>query len=481
MIDRLIRARRFILILMCLIFVVPLVLYAYTGTLTRYWADDYCYNAVLNSDGFWKAQLSFYQSTSDRYSVIPLVGVSEIFGVLAIRLWPLVAILLGLASLAWFLWQISGYKLFLFSSLLEVLLLSEIILFFVFWQAPNLFQILYWRTGMLTYYMPLVVQLFLAGFIIRWTRKGLFTPWIGLGIIVLAFFAGGFSETTAALQSGALGLVLAVYCGLTIKKIKPHRVTLFFLLAVAGGTVLAMAALFYSPANASRMIHMPQSADFQTLVRLSLRFSADFIYDTFKTQPLPTLVSCCLFFVLSIQSWLKVDRFKDLNIPQAVAFLAMIIIGTFLLIVCIVAPSVYIQVAYPEARAMIAARAVLVMGLLAGSWYLAGIFLRIVNQAGWLIRVNTIALVFAVVLSFYPLRASRVIALDIPYYQKRAVEWDMRHQEILRQRQAGQQNINVRALDSIAGLMELTSQYDKWPNTCVAGMYRVRSITGTID
>lgn len=480
MIDRIIRARPFIFILICLAFAVPLAIFAYTGSFTRYWADDYCYNAVLNSDGFWKAQLSFYQSTSDRYSVIPLVGLSEIFGLQAIRYWPLAAIIMGLTSLAWFFRQVLNKPLGL-GSWIEPVVLAEICMFFIFWQAPNLFQILYWRTGMLTYFMPLVVQLFLAGFIIWLARKGLFSLWIGLGVIVLAFFAGGFSETTAALQTGALGLVLLGYFSLSFWKIKQYQATFFLLLSAVFGTLLALATLFFSPANASRMVHMPQSADFVTLIRLSFRYSADFIYDSLKTQPLPTLVSLCSFLVIGMQSWFSSDRLKGLTLTKIIVGLAIVLIGTYLLIACVTAPSVYIQVAYPEARAMIAARVVFTMGLLAIGWLLAGLFLRLASQANWLPRVLAVSLVIAVLLSFYPLRAAGVIALELPYYQRRAAEWDKRHQEIIQQIQVGEQDITVRSLDSIAGLMELTSDQDKWPNTCVAGMYQVRSITGFIE
>ena len=311
---------KWIVLFSALTFGLALLFYSLTGFQARYWADDYCYNTILQADGFWQAQFSFYRHTSDRFSVIPLVGVSEIFGSQAIRFWPVVSILLALAGLTWTIQQAAisgGWKI----STVWRLLLAEVILFFTFWQAPNLFQILYWRTGMLTYFMPLVFNIFLTGWILKYARQWDSQPggrafkssiW-SLGItFLLAFFGAGFSETNAALQAGMLGLALAYTLILLWRQRKRlhaggqfrslARSYLPFLITALIATMLAMVILVISPSNQLRLVHMPKPAGLPVLLVYSLRFGWDFLQDTLATQWLPTLLSIFTAFALGF-SW----------------------------------------------------------------------------------------------------------------------------------------------------------------------------------
>lgn len=479
-----------------LAFGLALLAFAYSGSFTRYWADDYCYNAVLRSDGFWRAQVSFYQHTSDRYSVIPLVGISELFGPQAIRLWPAVGLLLGAVALVWSLGKAArffGGQL----GLAERLLITFSALFFTFWQAPNLFQSLYWRTGMLTYWMPLALNLLLVGLILDWTWRRELKRWVLPAIFLLAFFAGGFSETTTALQAGGLGLALAG--ALTVERGwlplggerrkgaqgAAARVAMRRLLLLLGvgllSTLLAMVALFLSPSNALRLVHMPEPAPLPVLVGLSLRYAFDFAVDTVSSQPLPTLVSMLLPLALSLAY--QAACLGAPNPRRSATGLALSLAVAYLLIVCVCAPSVYVEVAYPEPRALIAARLVMVLGLAAAGWLAGQLLYYLLRRVNFLPAVVlTGALALLVLASLYPLRAAWTIwRQDVPQYRQRAVEWDARHREILTRVEQGEQAIQVRALDSIAGLMELTDNPRRFPNNCAAGAYGLSEITGTVD
>lgn len=466
---------RLALIFGCLAFGVALAAFAYTGTFTRYWADDYCYNAALESDGFWKAQWRFYQHTSDRYSVIPLVGLSEIFGPSAIRFWPVTAVILLVSSLTWAFYQ-AGKALNGRFSWLECLLLAEIAAFFTLWQAPNLFQILYWRTGMLTYLMPLIFLAFLAGWLMREARRERAPMWKLFLVGLLAFFAGGFSETNAALQAGFLGLVaVGVWVG------RRAGTARLLVAAALAGTLLAMVTLFLSPSNALRMVHMPESASLPVLVTQSFRFGVDFIRDTFVTQPLPTLVS----LLAPLAFGAAYQHLRPLQLPAWRFWLAaaLILLVTYLLVVCCMAPSVYVEVAYPEPRALIAARFALTLGLALVGWLVGASAVRIAaDLPAWNPGLASAAGLLAVILlaatSLYPLRATRAILAEVPAYQERAQAWDLRDQEIRRQIAAGELDVTVNALDSIAGLMEFRAEPDGFPNNCAAGAYQIRSITG---
>lgn len=468
------RAYQAVLWLACLTFGAALVGYAYTGTFARYWADDYCYQAALRMDGFWRAQVTFYQTTSDRFSVIPLVGISEWFGSLAVRVLPLLAVGLCMLSLVWLFRRLGMAE-----SAAARLFLTEVVTFFTLWQAPNLFQVLYWRTGMLTYFFPLIMQIFLAGWVLRRAARG--AGWAALLVtFLLAFFAGGFSETTAALQVGAVGLAF-VGCGGWVwrrwpgRGSSPARTALSLLLAALAGTLLAMLLLVLSPSNALRMVHMPHPASLDVLLRQSLRFGWDFIRDTLVSQPLPTLLSALLPFVAAVVAAGLVST--PVSTRRKGAVLAGVLGMTYLLIVSVCAPSVYVEVAYPEPRALIAARLVMTLGLVTSGW-LAGQITGGLLRGGARLSVWAAALALLAGMACYPLRAAQInLSQSAPYYQARAAGWDARDREIRQQIAQGQTNLRVQALDSIAGLMELQPDAHTFPNGCAAAAYGVESIS----
>jgi len=66
-----------LLLLGSLAFGAALILVAYLGTFSRYYADDYCLSGGLLSGGFWSSQVSLYTSWSPRFSGTFLLNLSE--------------------------------------------------------------------------------------------------------------------------------------------------------------------------------------------------------------------------------------------------------------------------------------------------------------------------------------------------------------------------------------------------------------------
>src|SRR5919199_4029683 len=60
--------------------VVPLLAYAWVGSFSRYTADDYCWAAILGTQGFWQAQVHWYTVYSPRYAFTFLVNLAELAG-----------------------------------------------------------------------------------------------------------------------------------------------------------------------------------------------------------------------------------------------------------------------------------------------------------------------------------------------------------------------------------------------------------------
>jgi hypothetical protein len=446
-----------------------LCVYSFTGFFTRLWADDYCFSGSLRLEGFWTAQVNAYLTTSDRYSVMPLVGISEIFGPHAIRFLPALAALGGLLSLSCFLFRVRAHIAGIGKG--EILLLSSHLVLFSLLAAPNLFQVFYWRTGMLTYFMPLVVQISLGALLLAPSQSGGKTPlsWLRLpGILLLAFFAGGFSETTAALQTTALLLALAA---VLIFLKAPARKTWSLALGVALlGSLLAMLVLFISPAAILRQQrYFVPPPGLWTLLGMTFQFAFDFITLTLRGLVIPALVAGAVPFVLAVRktSTGAPRRRKNLFIALLAVWIAV-----FFLVASCFAPSVYAQSSYAEERAQFPACFVLVCGISASGWLLGKRIAALPSKPA----LHPFAVLLLLALSLYPLRLAVLTYTGIEPYRQRATQWDARDQLIRAELAVGAQDLVVPALDSIAALSEINSDPAYFVNRCSAQYYGLNTI-----
>jgi hypothetical protein len=110
--------------------------FAIPGFQSRYVADDYCFSAAVRNYDFWSAQSYFYQNVSNRYSVLPLINFSEVFGQKVISYTPLVAILLWLAGTAWLITSLAR-KGNIQQPVWLGLLVSSALVFFTIQMAPS--------------------------------------------------------------------------------------------------------------------------------------------------------------------------------------------------------------------------------------------------------------------------------------------------------------------------------------------------------
>ena len=156
-----------ILALTSLSALIVLLTYAYIGTFTRYWADDFCFTQYLKAtNNLLGATLNLYNTWSDRYTTMLLVGISEWFGPKAISYLPAIMIglwVIGLTSL------IHQLKLALRLPIhwLSSMVIAGFLAFLTIFQAPDRYQSVFWRSGMVTYFAPLVFYTFGAAFIIK--------------------------------------------------------------------------------------------------------------------------------------------------------------------------------------------------------------------------------------------------------------------------------------------------------------------------
>jgi hypothetical protein len=461
-------------------FAIALLIFAYLGTFSRYQADDYCIAANVRLMGFWKTQTYMYTNWANSFSTNFLLSTIVFIGPRILPALPALVLLFWVFAIYWF---ISNALPSLVHGI--AILLAEMLVFFVIFEAPERYQTLYWLSGMIPYLLSLVLLTFLGHITLVMAKRIIIKPnlmvYVGMGLA--SFLIGGFSETTVALQIGVFALAL-IGVWFAHKKGTPRRG--FILLGIGFvSALLSMLVLIIAPGNIVRQALLPPPPNLIKLVTLSLRFALDFSRDSLKSLPLPTALSLTLPMLLAYVGTTRQEYFKVLKVDSVrlILFLLIAPIIGYLLIVCICAPSVYGESAYPEQRVLIAARYVMVTvtmfeGILFG--ILIGNF-----SSNWNIKfpqrsIKILAACFLILASFYPLRAALLTSVQIPEYRSRAMLLDARDSKIRIAVEQGITNIVVQAIDSTHLLMELGPNVDLWVNRCAASYYGAKSIQASI-
>lgn len=467
-----------------LTFGVALFLYAYLGNFSRYYADDYCLTSGLLKDGFWKTELGLYLSWSNRFADLPVLSLSELFGRSAIRAWPAIGIVLWVLALWWLFVQASR-AIHLPVSVGLTLVISEILIFFTILEAPQLYQSIYWRIGLITYTLPMAFLAFLIGFIFNRAGKappGKVPLWGSMVCILLAFFAGGFSETYVALQTA---LLLLAWIGLWLGwKSKAKRTWLFLVGAALTGSLLALVVVVLAPGNAVRLSAIGTGRPpLPGLIRMAVTNAFLFIYISLKDNSFQNLLALLVPFLLVYGLFAREHSFPKLH-PSLLAWALVLtpLVGT-LLIIAICAPSAYGESSSPDARVLIEASFILVgavftEGALAGM-SLSQLHLWAEEPAPRSLLVLTSCLFLLTAL--YPLYDARKTVTQIPIYRAHAASWDAHAAEIHTSLQQGIAVINLhdsqaKSFDVLSGLQEIGSDPNAWVNVCAAEFFGARSI-----
>jgi hypothetical protein len=457
-----------------------LLCFAYIGTFSRYYADDYCISGSVVANGFWKAQVASYIGWSNRYAATFFTSLSDMFGRYAIRVWPGLIMMLLLLSLIW-TFRETAHSLRLEFSSWATLPIAAVIVFLVVLGSPQRYQTVYWRMGLFTYTLPLVFLICLIGLVIHLARKTAQSRhrlWAWMFVCgVLAFIAGGFSETYLMLQVGLLGLTtLGVWFFI---KGEVRSRWLPFLISSLVGSLLALAVVLAAPGNVVRQANMPPSPDLAKLANLSLKYAWDFIRYSVKGLPIPTFfcflyVSLLAWFLLS---WHANNKARSLSIRRLLGAVLITLVAGYLVIVCTVIPSVYAESAYPEARALMVSYFVLACMVVIIGWLAGWIAVCIIPWNGSYVRWGVVLALF--LLSVYPFRMAWKAYLEIPAYQTRAALWDTRDSQINLMQGQGLLNIEIPGMDSANGLMEMNDNPATWVNVCAAQFYGVDSFKAT--
>lgn len=457
----------------------PLIIYAYMGIFSRYQADDYCLAWNGTARTFLRAQTTWFKTDSSRYAATFIFTLSDKIGRWTGQVLPALTLALWLAGSFWLIHRIQK-KLNLAFPRVASFFLAELLLYFVLLLAPNLYQILYWRPGLVIYLLPLALLTYLLLLLLWLASKTSNWRYLGVPLVFLFFlFNGGFSETIATIQIGMLGL--AIFSLIILRNTINRRWAILLMSFTLLGSLLAITIMFFSPATRMRQGLVGAAPGLVDLVRMSISNAFVFMYITLGDKAFQ-LIILMLATLLAGYTWYSTQlKESDLKITHLVTTLFITPLITYLLIVCVCAPFAYGESTYPEARVLLNATIFMVVMVMVEG-LIMGISLGLLHQRSRedLPRgLIASSLLLLMVVSLFPLYSSRKVIQLIPTYQHRAEAWDNRDAQIRSMAEEGQKNIEVVGFESIAGILEISPTSHNWVNGCAALYYGVKTITAT--
>ncbi len=334
---------------------------------------------------------------------------------------------------------------------------------------------------MSAHFAPLVFMPYLAASILRSIFAAEKKPtafWVYPLIFFFSFILGGFSEPTVMVIISLLAL--AIFSTWLWMKRPTRGAALSLLIWSFAGAALALVVMAISPANAFRL----NNAAPPTLPILLLRtfgYGFDFILNSFRTLPLPTLFTVLMPFLVFYNLYaLPTPVLTPIQRKRAMIMLAVIPILSYLLIVAGFLPSVYGQ-SFPVERARFSGQVSLVAGLMIEAALLGSLSAQFRSRIVETLSFKLVSAILLAVAAFYPLRAAWISLADVPVYRARAEMWDEREAQIYNLREQGQTDLMIIQFDGLEGVKELDVNANHWVNRCAAKYYEVDSIRAITD
>jgi hypothetical protein len=464
---------RFSFFFLVVVMTILLIGYGIAGFHSRYLADDYCYDAQFIKKGFWEGQIDSYLSpmpySSNRYSLTLFSGIMwAIGGVVTMPFFPLFCMIVWGLSIYYAIIKIGKYfsinapKLFYLLATLTILLFTILL-------APNRFQILYWRSGMLPYLLPLIFSTFIIGRFFFYLKRDKLGSLGAVELGLLAFISAGFSETVFAFQMG--GCLILIFLMVISKKRTGRNASL----AIFAGLCLGALLLILNPTNSLRQNPFPDPPSITFVILNSILYAKDFFFYTVRGAWIPFIVIISLGFIIGWH-FIKSIEITRKNILKLVL---LSLASLFLLLVCLMAPTLWAMSAYPEQRGLLSGVYIIVICLFEIG-LLLGVFGSQVSNGRITPLVETMVSVFAIL--FFSLYFVRMVPSQlsmVAQYQKRASLWDTRNSEIISRIDRGEKHLIVPGIDSIAQIIELQKEPGFWVNNCAAVYYQIDSIQTT--
>lgn len=458
---------------------VPVAVYAYLGSFSRYLADDYCASTYLfTTPNIVEATLLAYSLWANSYSRLMFSQLIELGGVNGIRIMACVELAIWALLLTWMFFEL-GKLLRVHIPKVGYVWLACTVIILSLYQTSALYQILFWRTGLIPYSLPLLWFVGIAAYFLRYVEgpyEKSRARWAGILFVILVFFAGGLSETTSGMQVGFM--FVAVLLAWWTKPLHQRRDALAILVAGLITAVGAISIMAASPGTSNRLGRIMRSTPIYNPVELSgdvILYTSQFLLDIAKSYPLLILVALSVSFGVVLLA-LSVSH-QDLPlIPTRYLRMALLVIPVvvFIVIGFSYAPSAFVAT-FPAARARFASHFVFMLGLMfeGGVLGILAANARSVVSLNW-VKIAVVLLIVALIV--HSIRATpRVYALRYEY-QAFAQKWDARDALIQQAVANGESDLVVVQLDAPGGVGEYKGKPRHWINRCVARFYGLNSI-----
>ena len=443
-----------------------LAIYAYLGFFSRYMADDYCLLVDLRFGDIFTNSWNKYFIKSNRFSNLFVLGFWELFPQNTAFV-PALHVILWVFGLYWLLNELN--KMFNWKLPLPIVLLTaEALALFSFFTAPNVFQILYWRSGQVSYLTPIVMFTFMAAWLANLVRKDKVNLPLAFVFGFTALFIGGLSETLGALHISILSL--AILCVFLFDKSPRRKPALTLLIALLIGALAALVVMFLAPANEVRINDENGSPPLTTVLLRTFEYAFLFLRISVTTLPLPIVG---LLVISSLMTMLLLQNQPNVKFEARVYWLFLLIpLLLYGLVFASFAPSAYGQ-SYPVERVRFPAYFMLTITLTAFG-ICAGYVLSYIKFPTFL-RYAVVALAFVSLL--YPFWMMRQPMATYEFRRLFALRWDEREQMIYDMKADGQTELVIPALDGYEGTKELDVRPYFWVNQCAARIYGVDLIS----
>ncbi|MFV2043573.1 MAG: DUF6056 family protein [Anaerolineales bacterium] len=465
--------------------VVPLLAFGLNGSYMRYSGDDYCYAGYFSQFGLigsvWNSYLGSSPFHGNRFSLTSFSGLADAIGPSANAVLPALALVLWVGSLTYAIrvgMRLAGYS----AKRWIPFMVAAFLVFQTLYQAPDLRQSLYWRSGMLPYLAPLIANTILIAIMLRVIGRSRVSYIGNVMIGIGALIAGGFSETAAMLQLGVMLLGVAIaWWGMRLGK--PWSKSGFRVFSAAAiGTLAGITLLIVSPSNATRLETYPSPPDLITLFMAVTRRARNFIIGSIAGLPVPNFVAFSFVSALSALMGLRREiGIFDRSRKLIVALMVILLLGYGLTALTLSASS-YATLGSPNPRALITSRFVLVLMVAGMGWLAGSLATRLVKRSGnyprFAVAASSLALL---VLSAYPVYATASILEDTRELRNWSAQWDKRDREIVAARDSGQSQVEVAQLDHpIPWVGELQPDPGFWYNQCAATYYDLVEIRAVL-
>ena len=447
-----------------------LVIFAYRGYYTRYFADDYCLALdTFNRNVFQYIDWGF-RTIAGRFSFLFVFWLAAQGGLSMAQYLPFILLSIWLmttywAVLPWAQWLIASYPR-LFATMLSCLLVFSCLA-----AMPDLDESFYWMTGALVYTLPIIAFTVFGGLLTRI----LLVPNFNIVLAICATFitcltAGALSDMFSGIQLIVLALMWFVVALITwrSKSTTAWRVIIVLTVGLLGA-LISFIIVLQAPSTVLRFNYFPQTLTYGRIILRSLNWSLKLSLEAIRNYGIIYLSVLLLpaFLIFLARSQQKINENICRNRKIVLQVGIVIVVFTYLITLACNGLSVYSTTTGPISRTVAIPTFFWVIGCI-GLGSVIGLLFPFQ-------RLPVLAIfVFVIMLCVSPLLNIRSVAAHIQPAQTRASMFDLRD-SFLRASRAKNNQVEYIALNKYPRRFGDTYPGDDfaelWVRDCAARFY----------